>query len=72
LLKYPNHIIINSKSFNGLSLSDSNKCLWLWDDDENHSKPKTQKTLKTGKLETHVAEFKYTLFYSLSPAQECR
>lgn len=72
LSNYSNQIIMSGKKFNTSSLSNPNKCLWLWDDDDDYTKPEIKNTLKTGALITHVAEFQYTLFYALSPAEECR
>lgn len=71
LLNYPNHIIIGSKQFNTAQPDRTNQCLWLWDDDGDYIEPNIQNTLTTGQLVTQVAEFKYTLFYTLSPAVEC-
>jgi 4-amino-4-deoxy-L-arabinose transferase-like glycosyltransferase len=69
LSKYPNRtVVINNKRYGDLKLS---QCLWLWDDDDAHVKPNTNNAIKSGQLVTYVAEFKYTLFYALTPKQEC-
>ena len=69
LSKYPdNVVVINSKRYNDLK---SSQCLWLWDDDDAYVKPNTDNIIKSGQLVTYVAEFKYTLFYALTPKQEC-
>jgi len=66
-----NNIIIGNRNFRKKHYKDSTQCLWLWDDDTPYTVPKINKTIKQGELITHVAEFKYTLFYALSPKQEC-
>ena len=69
LSKYPNStVVINNKRYGDLKLS---QCLWLWDDDDAYVKPNTNNVIKSGQLVTYVAEFKYTLFYALTPKQEC-
>jgi 4-amino-4-deoxy-L-arabinose transferase-like glycosyltransferase len=69
LSKYPNRtVVINNKRYGDLKLS---QCLWLWDDDDAFVKPNTDNAIKSGQLVTYVAEFKYTLFYALTPKQEC-
>jgi 4-amino-4-deoxy-L-arabinose transferase-like glycosyltransferase len=69
LSKYPNStVVINNKRYGDLKLS---QCLWLWDDDDAYVKPNTNNAIKSGQLVTYVAEFKYTLFYALTPKQEC-
>ena len=69
LSKYPNRtVVINNKRYGDLKLS---QCLWLWDDDDAYVKPNTDNAIKSGQLVTYVAEFKYTLFYALTPKQEC-
>ncbi len=69
LSKYPNNtVVINSKEYGDLN---SSQCLWLWDDDTSHTKPQIKNGLESGELVTYVAEFKYTLFYVLTPKQEC-
>ena len=69
LSKYPNStVVINNKRYGDLKLS---QCLWLWDDDDAYVKPNTDNAIKSGQLVTYVAEFKYTLFYALTPKQEC-
>ena len=71
LTYYPKHmVVIGNKNFN--HQDRLNQCLWLWDDDTPYTEPHIDNILKSGKIETHVAEFKYTLFYALSPAIECR
>lgn len=70
LSKYPNNtVFINNKRYGDLKLS---QCIWLWDDDTPYTEPKIENILKSGKIGTYIAEFKYTLFYALSPAIECR
>jgi 4-amino-4-deoxy-L-arabinose transferase-like glycosyltransferase len=69
LSKYPHStVVINNKRYGDLELS---QCLWLWDDDDAYVKPNTNNAIKSGQLVTYVAEFKYTLFYALTPKQEC-
>jgi hypothetical protein len=69
LSKYPEStVFINNKRYGDLKLS---QCLWLWDDDDAYVKPNTDNAIKSGQLVTYVAEFKYTLFYALTPKQEC-
>jgi len=69
LSKYPNStVVINNKRYGDLK---SSQCLWLWDDDDAYVNPNTDNAIKLGQLVTYVAEFKYTLFYSLTPKQEC-
>jgi len=69
LSKYPNStVFINNKRYGDLKLS---QCLWLWDDDDAYVEPNTDNAIKSGQLVTYVAEFKYTLFYALTPKQEC-
>jgi len=69
LAKYPDNIvIIDNKRRGGL---ESSQCLWLWDDDDTHVKPNIDNIIKSSQLVTYVAEFKYTLFYALTPKQEC-
>ena len=69
LSKYPdNTVVIGNKKRSGLG---SSQCLWLWDDDTPYIKPSIGQIIKSGQLETYVAEFKYTLFYALSKKQEC-
>jgi hypothetical protein len=69
LSKYLNStVVINNKRYGDLKLS---QCLWLWDDDDAYVKPNTDNAIKSGQLVTYVAEFKYTLFYALTPKQEC-
>ena len=69
LSKYTNRTVVNNnKRYGDLKPS---QCLWLWDDDDAHVKPNTDNAIKSGQLVTYVAEFKYTLFYALTPKQEC-
>ena len=71
LAHYPKHmIVIGNKNFN--HQDRITQCLWLWDDDTPYTAPIIENVLKSGEIETYVAEFKYTLFYALSPAIECR
>jgi len=73
LTQYPdNTIVIKNKEFQNSYQAQEKHCLWLWDDDTPYVNPNIESTLQSGQLVTHVAEFKYTLFYALSPAQECR
>jgi len=65
------NIIIEDRSFRKEHFKDSTQCLWLWDDDTSYTIPNIANISKAGKIETYVAEFKYTLFYALSPKQEC-
>lgn len=70
LAHYPkNMIMINNKYFN--QQENIARCLWLWDDDTSYTTPHIKKTLDAGSITTHVAEFSHTLFYALSPAEEC-
>jgi len=69
LSKHPNNtVVINSKEYGDL---ESSQCLWLWDDDTSYEKPQIENGLESGELVTYIAEFKYTLFYALTPKQEC-
>ena len=71
LTHYPKHmVVIGNKNFN--HQDRLNQCLWLWDDDTPYTAPNIENILKSGKIKTYVAEFKYTLFYALSPEIECR
>jgi len=65
------NIIIESRNFDKEHYGDSKKCLWLWDDDTPYTKPNINKILNSGEIVTYVADFKYTLFYAVSPKQEC-
>jgi len=65
------NIIIEKRNFNKKHYKDSKKCLWLWDDDTQYTKPNINKILNSGEIVTYVADFKYTLFYAVSPKQEC-
>ena len=72
LLHYRKHnVIIKDRNFRKEHHKDSAQCLWLWDDDTLYTKPSIGQIIKSGQLETYVAEFKYTLFYALSAKQEC-
>jgi len=65
-----NNIIINGVFYQN-SITLNNKCLLLWDDDEGFSKPSASKNLESGELTTMTKNKKYTLFYMISPKQEC-
>jgi len=65
------NIIIEKRNFNKKHYKDSKKCLWLWDDDTPYTKPNINTILNSGEIATYVADFKYTLFYAVSPKQEC-
>lgn len=65
------NIIIEDRNFRKKYFKNSTQCLWLWDDDTPYIKPSIGQIIKSGQLETYVAEFKYTLFYALSKKQEC-
>ncbi len=72
LSHYQSHnVIIEDRNFRKEHFKDSTQCLWLWDDDTPYTTPNIVNISKAGKIETYVAEFKYTLFYALSPKQEC-
>ncbi len=66
-----NNIIINGVFYQNSVTLDNDKCLLLWDDDENFSKPSATKNLESGELVTMTENKKYTLFYVVSPKQEC-
>jgi 4-amino-4-deoxy-L-arabinose transferase-like glycosyltransferase len=65
------NIIINNKNFRKNYFKGARQCLWLWDNDTPYIAPKISKILNSGQLITMVADTKYTLFYALSPKQEC-
>jgi 4-amino-4-deoxy-L-arabinose transferase-like glycosyltransferase len=65
------NIIIEDRSFRKEYYKNSTQCLWLWDDDTPYITPNINKTIESGELITMVADTKYTLFYALSPKQEC-
>ena len=65
------NIIIEKRNLNKKRYKDSKKCLWLWDDDTPYAEPNINKILNSGEIVTYVADFKYTLFYAVSPKQEC-
>ncbi|MBL6985177.1 MAG: glycosyltransferase family 39 protein [Candidatus Thioglobus sp.] len=72
LSHYRKHnVIIGDRNFRKEYYQNSTQCLWLWDDDTPYIKPSIGQIIKSGQLETYVAEFKYTLFYALSAKQEC-
>jgi len=72
LSHYRKHnVIIEDRNFRKEHYKDSAQCLWLWDDDTPYTRPSIGQVIKSGQLETYVAEFKYTLFYALSAKQEC-
>ena len=69
---HQHNIVINNRNFRKNYFRDARQCLWLWDDDTPYTIPKIKKILESGQLITMVADTKYTLFYTLSPKQECR
>jgi len=72
LSHYQKHnVIVKSRNFRKKHHKEPTQCLWLWDDDTPYTAPNIVNISKSGKIETHVAEFKYTLFYALSSKQEC-
>jgi len=72
LSHYQNYnIIIENRNFREEYYKNSSQCLWLWDDDTPYIVPKINKILESGQLITMVANTKYTLFYAVSPKQEC-
>jgi 4-amino-4-deoxy-L-arabinose transferase-like glycosyltransferase len=72
LSHYQQHnIIIGNRNFRKEYYKDSTQCLWLWDDDTPYSVPNIGRTITFGQVTTMVADTKYTLFYALSPKQEC-
>ena len=72
LSHYQKHnVIIGDRNFEKEHYKDSTQCLWLWDDDTPYITPNINKTIESGELITMVADTKYTLFYALSPKQEC-
>jgi 4-amino-4-deoxy-L-arabinose transferase-like glycosyltransferase len=72
LSHYQKHnVIIGDRNFEKEHYKDSTRCLWLWDDDTPYITPNINKTIESGELITMVADTKYTLFYALSPKQEC-
>jgi 4-amino-4-deoxy-L-arabinose transferase-like glycosyltransferase len=72
LSHYQKHnIIIGDRNFEKEHYKESTQCLWLWDDDTPYITPNINRTIESGGLITMVADTKYTLFYALSPKQEC-
>jgi len=73
LSHYQQHnIIIENRNFRKKYYKDSTQCLWLWDDDDTpYITPNINKIIESGELITMVVDTKYTLFYALSPKQEC-
>jgi len=72
LSHYQKHnIIIGGRNFEKEQYKESTQCLWLWDDDTPYITPNINRTIESGELITMVADTKYTLFYALSPKQEC-
>ena len=72
LSHYQKHnIIIKDRNFRKEHYKDSTQCLWLWDDDTPYTVPNINHATTSGALVTMVADTKYTLFYALSPKQEC-
>jgi len=65
------NIVIQNRNFRKEYYKNSSQCLWLWDDDTPYIVPKINKILESGQLITMVANTKYTLFYTVSPKQEC-
>ena len=66
-----NNIIINGIFYQNSVTLDNDKCLLLWDDDESFSEPSATQNLESGELVTMTENKKYTLFYVVSPKQEC-
>ena len=64
-------IVIENRHFQINHQKQAINCLWLWDDDTPYVIPNIKHTLQSGTIVTSVAEFQYTLFYALSPAEEC-
>ncbi len=72
LSHYQNHnVIIAEKNFIQQGSKNTVKCLWLWDDDDIYVEADINNTSHSGQLTTMVADKKYTLFYTLTPTQEC-
>lgn len=72
LIQYPSQtVVIEDRHFQIHRQNQATNCLWLWDDDTPYTIPNIKKTLDAGSITTHVAEFSHTLFYALSPAEEC-
>jgi 4-amino-4-deoxy-L-arabinose transferase-like glycosyltransferase len=72
LSHYQKHnVIIEDRNFRKEYYENSTQCLWLWDDDTPYTVPNISHTTTSGTLVTMVADTKYTLFYALSPKQEC-
>jgi hypothetical protein len=71
LSHYQKHnVIIKDRNFRKEYYENSTQCLWLWDE-EFYTVPNISHTTTSGTLVTMVADTKYTLFYALSPKQEC-
>jgi 4-amino-4-deoxy-L-arabinose transferase-like glycosyltransferase len=66
-----NNIIIDGVFYQNSVTLDNDKCLLLWDDDESFSEPGATQNLESGELATMTENKKYTLFYVVSPKQEC-
>jgi 4-amino-4-deoxy-L-arabinose transferase-like glycosyltransferase len=66
-----NNIIINGVFYQNSVTLDNDKCLLLWDDDENFSEPGATQNLESGELVTMIKNTKYTLFYVLRLKQGC-
>jgi 4-amino-4-deoxy-L-arabinose transferase-like glycosyltransferase len=66
-----NDITINGIFYQNSVTHDNNRCLLLWDDDESFLEPSATQNIDSGELTTMIADTKYTLFYVLSPKQEC-
>jgi 4-amino-4-deoxy-L-arabinose transferase-like glycosyltransferase len=66
-----NDITINGIFYQNSVAQDNNRCLLLWDDDESFLEPSATQNIDSGELTTMIADTKYTLFYVLSPKQEC-
>ena len=73
-----NDIMIDAIFYQNSVTHDNNRCLLLWDNDESFLdpdesflEPNATQNIDSGELTTMIADTKYTLFYVLSPKQEC-
>ncbi len=66
-------IVIEGRRFREKNAKTSMQCLWLWDDDDLSTSmgPNLDKTVKSGKLITQIADKHYTLSYALTDKREC-
>jgi 4-amino-4-deoxy-L-arabinose transferase-like glycosyltransferase len=64
-----NKIILGNVKYNEFGLNS--QCLWLWDNDDSYIEPNIKNSIRSGKFVTMIADTKYTLFYALTPKQEC-